>query len=79
MFHEKMLQLCDRIGGGAGVDLPDAGRGQIRQQQFYCCSILALDYQIFQRQYQERNGSAVDRAAGVAVQSDNCHKDLLQM
>jgi hypothetical protein len=80
MFHEKMLQLRERIGGGAGVDLPDVSRGQIRQQQCYCGSILTLDCQIFQRQYQERNGSAVDRAAGVAVvQSDNCHKDLLQM
>jgi len=79
MFNEKMLQLRDRIGGGVRVDLPDLGRGQIRQQELYCCFVLAPDCQIFQGQYQERNGSAVDRAAGVAVQSDNCHKDLLQM
>ena len=62
------------------MELLDLGWDQIRQQQRYCCSIRALDCQIFQGQYQERNGSAVDRAAGVAVvQSDNCHKDLLQM
>ena len=80
MFNEKMIQLCDRIGCGVGVDLPDLGWGQIRQQECYCCFVLALDCQIIQGQYQERNGSAVDRAAGVAVvQSDNCHKDLLQM
>ena len=80
VFEKIPLQLRDRAGSGAGMELLDLGRGQIRQQQRYCCSILALDCQIFQGQYQEWNGSAVDRAAGVAVvQSDNCHKDLLQM
>ena len=62
------------------MELLDLSWGQIRQQQGYSGFVLVPDCQILQGQYQERNRSAADRTAGVAVvQSDNCHKDLLQM
>ena len=62
------------------MELLDLSRGQIRQQQGYSGFVLVPDCQILQGQYQERNRSAADRTAGVAVvQFDNCHKDLLQM